>query len=109
MLLWLPYFFLNLGYTSNATYISLVFPVSFTIGAICVHPIKKIVKENIGVIFLIFLILATLSLLGMCLLGDDSSEIILYFLLVFFVGLFMSGFCSYTETTDLQNRTEGPR
>ena len=90
-LLWLPYFFENLG-GRDSVLLSISYPISYTFGTLLLAPIKSQNSHKLGLIFLVAMIGSTLLLFITWFLGDDPSEMISYMVLISLSVIFMSVF-----------------
>ena len=73
ILMWLPYFFENLGGGNYTTLFSTCYPISYTLGTFLLAPIKAKFDHNLGPLFLTIMVVSTLLTFALWPLGDDPS------------------------------------
>lgn len=71
MILWLPYFFISIGY-KQAAFISIAYPLAYIIAGIIFIYAQNIFKSYLGYMFLVFLLIDNLGAIWLTQLGDDS-------------------------------------
>ena len=72
MLLWLPYFFIMLGYKQGA-YIALAYPLAYILSGVFLYPIQKLFHNHYGTTFLMLLLINNIGTIWLTQLGDDPS------------------------------------
>ena len=109
MLLWLPYFFIHIGFKNQASYGAALYSFAMFAGIYAFRPLQQKFKNNLGLFFLVMTVLSTLVFLILCSLGDDPSEIPIYLILFFMASFFHTSFKAFTLTTDLKNQVQNNR
>ena len=72
MILWLPYFFISIGYKQGA-YISIAYPLAYILSGIIFQPFQNMFGQYLGIFFLGILIIDNGASVWLTQLGDDPS------------------------------------
>lgn len=78
--------------------------MSFVIGTLITQPFVGKMQHHIGRVFLFLMVIHCLASSALLFVGDDPSDIPIYFLLIFMSSITTAGFNTYTATTDLRSR-----
>lgn len=74
MILWLPYFFIRIGYhDQGGALISIAYPFAYIMSGFLFQPLQIALKGYIGRLFLVVLILNSILAFFLNTLGDDPS------------------------------------
>lgn len=87
------------------SFVSIAYPISFTVGVLLFQPIRESFKKYLGAILIIMMILNNTAAIGLCSLSNSLSDVPLYYILITLTSFLYSGVNIYTATTDLKNRT----
>ena len=71
MVLWLPYFFVKIGYHRGAL-LSLIYPLGYILSPFVFQPLQKVFKNHIGQLFLVLLFLDLAAAIILCRLNGDK-------------------------------------
>ena len=105
MILWLPYFFIRIGYPDKGAFVSISFPLAYGISGISFQFIQMKLKNHIGPLFMIALTINSILSLFLFQLGNDAEDIPKYFILVFTCSFLFCGYNIFIQSSDLNNRT----
>lgn len=93
ILMWLPYYFITIGYSMGSGFMTVVFPISFVIGNLLYTYLTAHVFQlkSTGVFNFSLLCIIAIIALVLTRLRNDVEDIPIYCVLIFMVGLLISG------------------
>ena len=103
MLLWLPYFFVKIGYHQGAS-LSLVYPLGYILSPLIFQPLQLLFRNFIREILLGLLLIDLICALFIYNINGDNEDMIKYVILLFICALLSCGYIVFTETIDQKNR-----